>query len=165
MAGDEGRRAQVPVRRAKPLHLPGLEGLDLSSIDWKAEPTFTVDEMEARMATLRRRVRGRLAGWREAVDRWWRRRQQARQRTSQGWTDGDVWTLDEHLCQHLGSLLVEHAQGAKSYPEDLTHPEWIEQVRFAGQRLLAYDPYDEARVADARSALRWVADNLVDLWD
>lgn len=154
-----------PVRRPKAFHSEALEAIDLSVIDWGTVQTWTVEELEA----LGRRPVARLRRLVGVPRRWARerlaRRRLARQRASRGWTDTELWNLDTHLCQHLGSLLARHVTEARNHPPEIEFEEWIGQVRVATEGLLAYDPRDAERVAAARAALHWAADNLVDLRD
>lgn len=128
-------------------------------------PVSTVEEAEARA----RRPTARLR--RLAKTPWWAlekqvvRRRALRQRRERGWTDGDLWNLDIHLCRHLGSMLAAQVGDIRNHPPEIEHDEWCAQVRRAGEALLAYDPCDAERVAEARSALCWVSHHLVDLWD
>ena len=62
-------------------------------------------------------------------------------------------------------MLTAQVQEIRNHPPELEYDEWRAQVASAGEALLAYDPDDADRVAEARTALHWVADNLVDLWD
>jgi hypothetical protein len=153
------------VRRAKVFHSTALQEIDVSSIDWSQVPITTLEEQEARarhpMARLRRLVRA--PGW--ALERRRRSRRARRQRVERGWSDDELWSLDTHLCEHLGAMLAVHARDARNHPPELEHDEWLEQLRTAGEALNGYDPEDAERVAAARGALHWVADNLVDLWD
>ncbi|TGN63875.1 hypothetical protein EXE59_07860 [Nocardioides eburneiflavus] len=166
--GAGGTKA-APVRRAKVYH--PMSHLDLARIDpseWTLEdvgPTRTLEEIEAesRRPPARLRRLAKAPWW--ALERQLARRRSLRKRRERGWTDGDLWNLDIHLCRHLGSMLVAQVGEIRNHPPELEHGEWCAQVRRAGDALLAYDPYDAERVAEARSALRWVAENLVDLWD
>jgi hypothetical protein len=158
----------APVRRAK-VYRPRGEGLlqiDLSQLTMDdLGPVSTVEEAEARARRPTARIR-RLAKapwW--ALEKRLARRRSVRQRRERGWTEGDLWNLDIHLCRHLGSMLAAQVGEIRNHPPELEHDEWCTQVRRASEALLAYDPDDAERVAEARSALRWVAYNLVDLWD
>lgn len=167
MTIDEPPDEPAPVRRPKRWHAPGLESIDWSrvNIDWDNEPMLTLEEGEAQARRWRSRLRQmhRVPGERANYE--WSRIKAWRQKASRGWSDRELWNLDTHLCQHLGGMLVAHAEGAVNYPDEMTYDEWRRQVRRAGDALLAYDPEDARRVAEARTALRWVTHNLVDLWD
>lgn len=161
--GDGTAREPHPVRRMKEFHSPVLD--QLGPIDLSGEKVLWPEDVEAMLAGRRARLR-RWVGWPRARVRDWRRGLvQRSQRATRGWSDGDLWSLDDHLCLHLGTLLAESARTTRTHPPDLTHEEWRRQLGEAGDRLLAYAPEDEQRVRDARAAVAWVADNLVDLWE
>lgn len=161
--GDVG--PEGPTRQPKQLNwdLP----LDLSEVDWSQEKTISSEDLEeminnpsmrVRLRRLARAPRWKAKGlWHASRPRW--------QRATRGWADQDWWTLDSHLCLHLGTLLTEQAHHAKSFPDDLTYEEWTAQLGAAGAAMLAFDPDDARRVAAAQNALRWTADNLTRLWD
>jgi hypothetical protein len=164
-----GRTVPAPVRRAKVFRARtqvDFSGIDLSQ--WTLDDlgaTYTLEEMEARARWVSARLRRFVKAPWWLVEKHLERHRSLRQRRVRGWTDDDLWNLDIHLCRHLGSMLAAQVEEIRNHPPELEHDEWCAQVRRAGDALMAYDPYDPERVAEARSALRWVADNLVDLWD
>lgn len=109
----------------------------------------------------------------------------ASQRVSRGWDDRSLWSLDDSLCKTLGAQLTALADTTHGWPGGDKYPEfedWTAALRKHGAALSAYsDRWDietddsltiEARrkksdkiVADAKRALRWVAENLQGLWD
>jgi hypothetical protein len=163
-----GVSGPAPVRRAKSLHLDvsvEVSASDIAAWDQVEGEVHSIEEIGAYLRSPRARLR-RVLGWpaqrtRDAA----RHLALRRQRAVRGWTDRDLWNLDVHLCDHLGSMLVAQVDEIRNHPPELDYEEWRAQVRRAGDALVAYDPDDSERVADARSALRWVAHNLVDLWD
>jgi hypothetical protein len=158
----------APVRRAKVYHPMTQGNLSIDTTEWTLDDlgaTRTLEEIEADARRPSARLRRLSKAPRWALEKQLARRRSLRQRRERGWTDGDLWNLDIHLCRHLGSMLAAQVGEIRNHPPELEHDEWCAQVRRAGEALLAYDPYDAERVAEARSALRWVADNLVDLWD
>lgn len=115
----------------------------------------------------------------------------AYQRVTRGWDDLSVWSVRDSLSKTLGAQLVEMANishGCPPYypeqpgvggpqlflptPGDEVHELWRGDLRRHGEALLAYSR-DEAESPDisldlymaAQESLRWVADNLADLWD
>lgn len=158
----------APVRRAKVYHPMRQIDLSIDTTEWTLEdvgPVSTVEEAEAyaRRPTARIRRLAKAPWW--ALEKQLARRRSLRQRRERGWTDSELWNLDVHLCRHLGSMLAAQVGEIRNHPPELEHDEWCAQVRRAGEALLAYDPDDAERVGEARSALRWVAHHLVDLWD
>jgi hypothetical protein len=153
------------VRRAKVFHSKVLQAIDVSAIDWSRVPMSTIEEIEADqrrpIARLRRLVNAPRFAFEERRRRW----RAQRQRVERGWSDGELWSLDTHLCEHLGSMLAVHAREARNHPPELDYDEWMGQLAAAAEAFNGYDPEDAERVAAARSALHWTADNLVDLWD
>jgi hypothetical protein len=159
-AGPEGR-----TRQPKQLNwdLP----FDLSEIDLSDETPLSLEDLEGMIdnpsprARLRRFVRAPV----RTLQKLGRATRPRWQRATRGWADQDWWSLDSHLCLHLGTLLMEQGRHAKSFPDDLTYDEWTAQLQAAGAALLDFDPDDAQRVGAAQSALRWTADNLARLWD
>ena len=166
---NEGAASSPPVRRAKVLHL--RTSVDLSGIDfsqWTLEdvgPTKTIEELEAEARRPAVRLRRLVKAPRWAIEERLAKRRSRRQRRDRGWTDAELWNLDTYLCQRLGAMLTAQVDEIRNHPPELEYDEWRTQVRRAGEALLDYEPDDADRVADARTALHWVADNLVDLWD
>ncbi|RYC10493.1 hypothetical protein [Nocardioides zhouii] len=166
---EDANASHAPVRRAKVLHL--RTSVDLSGIDpsqWTLEnlgPTKTLEQLEAeaRRPAVRLRRLARAPKW--VMEERLAQRRSRRQRRVRGWTDADLWNLDAYLCRRLGAMLAAQVDEIRNHPPELEYDAWRTQVRGAGEALLAYDPDDADRVAEARTALRWVADNLVDLWD
>jgi hypothetical protein len=101
----------------------------------------------------------------------------ARQRVKRGWDDTATWSLDTHLARTLGAQLSHLAYVTHGYPSGgnfSTFEEWQEALRTHGQSLTLYaegiheyeDNIDHAKlIADAETALHWVADNFGSLWD
>lgn len=135
-------------------------------------------------SVFRRRVRNPIRDARKSV-RW------AYQRVTRGWDDLSMWSVRDSLSKTLGAQLVEMANishGCPPYypeqprlggpqmflptPGDEVHELWRGDLRRHGEALLAYSR-DEAESPDisldlymaAQESLRWVADNLADLWD
>ncbi|WP_299926096.1 hypothetical protein [uncultured Nocardioides sp.] len=158
----------APVRRARRFHLDVsavVSDGDVAYWDAVGGVVRSTEEIDAYLRSPRARLRWFL-GW--PIQRFHDaagRLAQCGQRAARGWTNGDLWNLDVHLCQHLGSMLAAQVRDIRNHPPELGYDEWRASVQRAGQALQNYDPNDAERVADARSALRWVADNLVDLWD
>jgi hypothetical protein len=89
-------------------------------------------------------------------------------RVRRGWAPRDVWSLDHHLCATTGAMLAHLADNTHGWPGGPEFPEfedWQRALRAQAAALLAYDTDDEAAMANAAEALRWVADNLTALWD
>jgi hypothetical protein len=127
----------------------------------------------------------RLAGRAEA----------AYQRATRGWADCDHWDLGVNLCAPLAgqlSHLADSAWGWPGPPDYCEYKEWTAALRTAatglngwashehspdadaalaggemtgGEYSAAANAEEEVRLAGAQDALRWVADNLRDLWD
>lgn len=99
------------------------------------------------------------------------------QRARRGWSDNDVWMLKFHLTGSLGAALLFLADNGFSYPGNDKYPDgtsWRRDLRAHGQALKEYtyaselvdeEIEDTSRLEAAQDALRWVADNLGDLWD
>ncbi len=165
-----GDVSHAPVRRAEESCTLRTRS-DLSDIDfsqWTLEdfgPTRTVEELEAEARRPAARLRRLVRAPKWAIEERLAKRRSRRQRRDRGWTDAELWNLDAYLCQRLGAMLAAQVEEIRNYPPELEYDAWRAQVAGAGEALLAYDPDDADRVADARAALHWVADNLVDLWD
>ncbi len=76
------------------------------------------------------------------------------------------------LARWLGAQLLSLAAEAHGWPESAefrTFEDWVHALRTNGEALLAYAADDAdgqvAVTADAKAALRWVADHLEHLWD
>lgn len=109
----------------------------------------------------------------------------ATQRVARGWDDKSLWSLDDHLCTTLGAQLTRLADVTHGWPEGDKYPEfedWQAALRKHGAALSAYSTRwdiiiddsltpegrrkkEDKIVADAKRALRWVAENLQALWD
>lgn len=111
----------------------------------------------------------------------------AYQRVTRGWDDLAMWSVKDSLSKTLGEQLVEMANISHGYPPfypdqpglggpqtflpdrgDEVHERWMSDLREHGEALLAYsrdEDDDLATYGAAQDALRWVADNLGDLWD
>lgn len=98
----------------------------------------------------------------------------AYQRVVRGWDDRAIWGLDSHLARTLGHQLLALARDTHSYPSsDWTFEQWQAELAQVGAELLSYAEVDylvddqawEADHQAAQDALRWVADNLANLWD
>lgn len=98
----------------------------------------------------------------------------ATQRLRRGYDDRVVWGLDRHLCHILSQQLTQLADEAHGWPGSSspypTFEDWTAALRQAANGLGGYAGRDGAedeqqRVVAAQQALRWVADNLPDLWD
>ena len=155
-AEDQGRGVPTPKR----FHIEGFE--DLRFEDY-AHESSSLEELAARggHGPIRERwlrIRERAAEGRRQVK--WRR-----QRAWRGWADMDWWSLDVHMCWHVGALLLAMAEGGFTCPADREPGEWKNELRSKGADLLAYDREDHERIAAAQDAWRWVADNLTSLWD
>lgn len=100
------------------------------------------------------------------------------QRARRGWADDDVWMLKFHLAASLGSSLLFLADNGFSYPGNEKYPDgtsWRRDLRKHGRALKEYtyasegadseNPDARPHLEAAQEALRWVADNLDDLWD
>lgn len=98
------------------------------------------------------------------------------QRVVRGWDDRSTWCLHAHLGKTLGGQLVHMADTTHSYPGRPpydTFEKWEVDLRKHGTALLTYEEHDfdtegeewTAMFVPAQEALRWVADNLADLWD
>ena len=166
MQDDEGPQSPIgPTRQPKRMNW------NLQFDPSRVEEHNAFDEMQKKIDNptlafrLSRLVQRRLRGPRGRAEQLWRATLPRWQRASRGWSDADWWTLDSHVCLHLGTLLTEQSRHAHSYPDALTYEEWTDQLRVAGEALLAFDPEDGERVGAAQEALRWVADNLTRLWD
>jgi hypothetical protein len=153
------------VRRPKVFHSEAFASIDFSAVDWDSMKTVTIEQVDAQMHRPTVRLRRLLKAPRWAAQKHADRTRVVLQRASRGWTDGDLWNLDRYLCHNLGTMLAIHADQARNHPPELAHDDWMRQIRTASEDLLAYDPHDAERVAAARAALHWAADNLVDLWD
>lgn len=90
----------------------------------------------------------------------------AYQRVVRGWDDPSWWSLDSSLTKQLGAQLVKLSDETHGHPEDVRAGLWVSQLSEYGHDLIDYDPFNnQDSVAPAKNALRWVADNLEDLWD
>jgi hypothetical protein len=84
----------------------------------------------------------------------------------EGWSD-----LRSHLCTYVGERLLCMFMFGKSHPAFINGDRWNEMLKFHGERLLKHGQNDgngEALADDfagAKESLRWVADNLENLWD
>lgn len=113
-------------------------------------------------------------GTKHAPQRAWREVHYAWQRVFRGWDDRALWNLDVTLCRTLGAQLQALANTTHRYPMSPTQhhgPDiWVGMLHSQGRVLAEYAEFTFtaghlALSADARAALRWVADNLSDLWD
>ena len=92
----------------------------------------------------------------------------------------DCIDLDMSLCEWLGERLIFLSCHTNSYPhkyagheDDFASEEYLNDLAVHGMALLTYtDRYaienlddEQAVIAKAQDALRWVADNLPALWD
>jgi hypothetical protein len=99
------------------------------------------------------------------------------QRATRGWADADTWSLHVYLCSALGGALEHLAGNTHGWPgtpdysafEDWTAALHTAAAGLTGRAVRDHDPADQAAdaaaLAGAQDALRWVADNLPDLWD
>ena len=156
---------EAAVREAKRIDL-GIDAAGLREA-LRREPPITLEEAESRLR--RQGIMQRLRGLRfrlgEIVRSARMRTRLEWQRRVRGWTDRDWWELDAHLCHHVGRLMLESAERGRSYPPSHTLDSWQSELRAQGQALISYDGFDADRVAQARTALRWVTANLTRLWD
>ena len=136
-----------------------------SEIDFGDTGSITLEEMEENARRPRARIRRLVMAPRWATERRLRVARAWVQRGSRGYTDNEVWMIDVFLCRRLGSMLSQHADGARNYPAELTYDAWIGELRLAADALLTFDPDDTERVRAAQDGLHWVADNLTRLWD
>lgn len=87
-----------------------------------------------------------------------------------GWARSDVWSLDVPLCRRLGTTLLEMARLTPGWPRGDQYPsydDWTSALRTHGAALYAYgtgDLEDPGLLAEAKTAMHWVADNLEHLW-
>jgi len=159
---EDDRVGPIPRRLA----LRVLEGA-FDDIDWDEVELLTLEEA-MRRRTLRRRVRRSL--WfapRERIASFRHELRMRRQALARGWSDRDWWSLNQHLCQHLGELMLALVSDGRTLPAwvEGDGDEWRAEVRRQAEALLAFDMTDRRTTPDAAAALRWVADNLEDLWD
>jgi len=79
------------------------------------------------------------------------------------------WDLRSELTQVLGSSLIEMSDKATGYPADRTYEEWIGELKTHGEVLLTFGEADakgtDPDVKEVQDSLKWVADNLLSLWD
>jgi hypothetical protein len=95
------------------------------------------------------------------------------QRLIRGWDDRATWSLDVHLARTLGNQLLHLADSTHGWPHSDTYPEpqdWEEALRLHGHALVRYADgcfaaEDDTELIEAQKALRWVAENLPNLWD
>jgi len=81
----------------------------------------------------------------------------------------DCVNLDVSLCQWLGERMVEWSKNINSYPYEYPNVHvWQEELLIHGSNLLEYtisDKLEDHKVALAKEALYFVAENLTNLWD
>ena len=84
----------------------------------------------------------------------------------------DDWQdLRSHLCKYVGERLIHMSVFGRSHPAFINAERWNEMLVLHGERLLKHGENDgngDALVDDfagAKESLRWVADNLENLWD
>ena len=83
-----------------------------------------------------------------------------------GWFD-----LRSHMCKYIGKRLRYMAEHGQSHPHDVTNTVWVETLLKHGTVLLYHGAQDGKGMAEddsfaaAKESLRWVADNLENLWD
>lgn len=103
------------------------------------------------------------------------------QRTTRGWDDRSVWSMDHDLSKRLGAQLIYLGDiahgfpGAPPYDGDTGFALWQADLRKAGAALTVYSQVDsldlghqywnDSILVPAQEALRWIADNLPALWD
>lgn len=109
-------------------------------------------------------------------------------RIQKGYHAKDLWSADIHICSVTGNMLIELADIAHGYPEnygvqDGQNPDdvdsyslWTQDLRTYGTYLVHYSHKftweidatleEEAQaVTNAQTALKWVSENLMSLWD
>lgn len=86
--------------------------------------------------------------------------------TTQNPLDNDCIQLNERLPAWLGERLIHLSLNANGYPLDYEggHEAWTHDLKHHGIALMRV-VIDDKAYPDAEDALRWVADNLVWLWD
>lgn len=142
--------------------------------------TFDLEEVEATLQARWRRERWYKPGvWmlyvlRRKTGEACREVRWAWQRVFRGWDDRASWNIDAYLAKHLGEQLTAQADFAHGWPVDpWTYETWVAALKENGEALLAYyrmDRFEDETewdpvYAKAQAALRWVADNLANLWD
>lgn len=73
----------------------------------------------------------------------------------------------------LGRTLIHWSENAMGHPYDTEFEQWKGLLRKHGQALLDFATldtedivdYDHPKVKEAQEAIRWTADNLLNLWD
>ena len=84
----------------------------------------------------------------------------------EGWFD-----IRSSLCIWLGARLAYMSMHCRTYPEGTTHEQWREDLAMHAEHLIDHGEADAAGDADDSSALhaklslKWVAENLMSLWD
>ena len=83
----------------------------------------------------------------------------------------DCVDLGYTLAKFLGTRLQFLAEHTHSYPPQYEHQYWVNVLRMHGEILEAYAmaqacgyQHDDM-LRDAKASIKWVADNLNDLWD
>ena len=108
----------------------------------------------------------KIARARRALKRSWR--------ALQGKPVLDPWfDVRSALPLTLGRTLIHWSENAAGHPHDTEFEPWKELLRKHGQALLDFADldtedivdYDHPKVREAQDALRWAADNLLNLWD
>lgn len=94
------------------------------------------------------------------------------QRLTRGYDDDQIYNIDNWLTRELSKRLFEWVEiGINSYPADRTFEQWEAEVLKAAEGLRDYDMmWEDIEKVDERSqagldAMKWVADNLIHLWD
>jgi hypothetical protein len=98
------------------------------------------------------------------------------QRLTRGWDDRSLWSLDWYVCRTLGAQLTQLADTTHGWPQSDEYPtfeDWQAALRTHGSALTEAANTDitegfentQAAYVQAQESLRWVADNLGDLWD
>lgn len=140
----------------------GARGLDELREMWAIEASVApVGSLSARAHRLRV----------PSTERLLRALSSAGQRVWRGWSDQDLWSLNQTLCQTLGAQLIALAEQTNGSPGDFA--EWQAALEHHGRVLLTMgaagltgtdaDFRDECEIAVRRSLL-WVVDHLGSLW-
>lgn len=85
----------------------------------------------------------------------------------------DCVSLDTSLCRWLGARLLFLAEHTNSHPNGWGYEAWKTTLHLHGTVLALWGDHfelvdhteEETAYANAQDSLRWVADNLGDLWD
>lgn len=86
--------------------------------------------------------------------------------TTQNAFDNDCIQLNERLPMWLGERLIHLSRNTHGYPLDYEggHEAWTDDLNRHGVALMSVT-IDDKQMPAAQDALRWVADNLMSLWD